>query len=68
MQKIIREHKDMIGHISPRDFYVAMKEISEKDDRENAHMTADEIMCELLYSLGYGAGVGVFREMENWYS
>lgn len=38
------------------------------DDMEDAHIQADSLMCELLRSLGYGAGVDVFQSADKWYA
>lgn len=37
-------------------------------DPEAAHGEADDLMGDLLISLGYQEGVAVFRAMERWYS
>lgn len=37
-------------------------------DPEMSHIRADELMCELLETLGYGEAVKIFEEMEKWYS
>lgn len=38
------------------------------DDREGAHMTADELLCELLTTLGYVAVVQAWRDVPKWYA
>ena len=57
----------------PEEFERRMRECFSKDagghlDREVAHVDADDLMCELLKSLGYGAGVKVYEEEEKWHS
>jgi len=37
-------------------------------DPEGKHGRADDLMCKVLDSLGYGAGVKIFQDMEKWYS
>jgi hypothetical protein len=37
-------------------------------DKEGAHAQADDIMCDLLESLGYAEGVEIFRRAEKWYA
>ena len=32
------------------------------------HKDADDLMCEVLSSLGYIEGVRIFEEMEKWYA
>lgn len=41
---------------------------SEDFDTEEIHSKADEILCELLESLGYLKTVRAFRELPKWYS
>ena len=53
--------------MTPQEFAEKMK-ACESDDLEAQHVLADDLMCELLESLGYEAGVGVFREMDKWYA
>ena len=33
----------------------------------SSHEEADDLMCEVLKSLGYEAGVKIFEEMTKWY-
>ena len=53
--------------ISPNDFLERMKAI-ESQSPEYFHINADELMCDLLRSLGYGDAVDVFKNHERWYS
>jgi len=50
------------------EFLDRMSEIAKNGDQEAAHADADDLMCELLESLGYGDGVDVFRAMDKWYA
>lgn len=54
--------------MTPRQFAAAMKKIFVDQDPDCEHRDADDLMCELLVSLGYSAGVKVFREAEKWYA
>ncbi len=36
-------------------------------DEEESHPAADDLMCQLLSSLGYEAGVELFKESRKWY-
>ena len=47
-----------------------MNEIKSKyeDDEETAHYLADDILCDLLDSLGYTELVEVFYSIDKWYS
>lgn len=45
-----------------------MESLIECGDTENAHSRADEILCELLESLGYGKIVDLYYDVEKWYS
>lgn len=37
-------------------------------DIEGAHCTADEILCDLLLSLGYAETVKAWNEVDKWYA
>ena len=64
--------------LTPEEFTKAMKDISDKlanppkgnpyYDEEDAHMGMDDLMCDLLRSLGYGDGVDIFENTDKWYS
>lgn len=48
----------------------AIAELKEanKLDTERAHYKADEILCELLNSLGYQEVVEVYKDIYKWYA
>ena len=59
--------------MTKEEFYhkmLALKEeyIDEKDDKEDFHIKADDLMCNLLIELGYGQGVEVFLDTPVWYA
>lgn len=56
--------------MTPLEFEKKMMEIVVKYgvDHESAHGCADDLMCDLLRSLGYDRGVHIFERMEKWYS
>ena len=56
--------------ISKEAFLVRMKNIfySSGKDVEECHAAMDDLMCEVLRSLGYGDGVDVFEAAEKWYA
>lgn len=37
-------------------------------DPEAAHMNADQTLCDLLDSLGYGEVVEAWRRVDKWYA
>ncbi len=37
-------------------------------DNEEAHSKADDLLCEILESLGYGKTVELFKSSEKWYA
>lgn len=47
-----------------------MNEVKVKyeDDEETAHYLADDILCDLLESLGYTELVEVFYSIDKWYA
>jgi hypothetical protein len=56
--------------MEPREFTERMKSIAEPHhaDEEAQHGNADDLMCEVLRSLGYEEGVRLFEEMPKWYA
>lgn len=52
--------------MTPEDFKLKMLEISRNGDIEDAHSKADDLMCELLKTLGYTDGVAIFDSMDKW--
>ena len=42
--------------------------IGNKYDNEYNHIEADEILCKLLESLGYGDVVAVWEKIKKWYA
>lgn len=52
----------------PDDFRRKMEEINKGYDTEATHAEADDLMCNVLASLGYGGGVEIFRSMHKWYA
>lgn len=54
--------------ITPREFADQMKEFAKGGDLEVTHGMADDLMCKVLYRLGYGEGVEIFEEMDKWYA
>lgn len=45
-----------------------LQEISQNHDTEGGHVYADELLCEVLKSLGYTKTVEAFENMEKWYA
>lgn len=47
-----------------------MEQIYEREqmdgDMETTHGQADDLMCEVLRDLGYGAGVDVYLKLTRW--
>ena len=55
--------------MTPEEFRDKMLEIRETGgDPEATHGWADDTLCELLRSLGYGEGVAIFESLEKWYA
>lgn len=46
----------------------ALKAEQESDDNETAHGNADDVLCELLISLGYEDVVNEWHKVWKWYS
>lgn len=47
-----------------------MKELKEQfgGDEEAAHGRMDDLLCDVLRSLGYGAGIDIFDDQIKWYA
>lgn len=56
--------------MTPESFEIQMREILKHNagDPESAHYEADQLICDLLRSLGYGKGVAIFENMPKWYA
>lgn len=37
-------------------------------DHEHDHRVADDLICEILESLGYSEGIKIFKDMTRWYA
>lgn len=68
----MKENKKII---SPDEFKKKMKEIQIKLDagflvldKEEAHIQMDDLMCEVLSSLGYKEGIEIFQNTEKYYA
>ena len=46
----------------------ALIECDEHGDTEIAHCKADDVLCDLLSSLGYEDVVDAFRSIRKWYA
>jgi len=45
-----------------------LKEAQDNGDTEMAHSDADEVLCEMLDSLGYADVVTEYRLVSKWYA
>ena len=56
--------------MTPDEFKETMQKIADIEPLGDvhAHITADNLMCQLLRTLGYSEGVEIFENMEKWYS
>lgn len=68
IEALQQEQKQRHWVDTPEEFAKKMSRIAESVDAEADHVKADELMCQLLTSLGYGEGVKIFRDMYKWYS
>lgn len=48
--------------------YAKLKALEFNDDPEMAHIKADDILCELLLSLGCKRVVDEFGKLTKWYA
>lgn len=49
-------------------YKLRMIAIKESDDCELAHEEADDLLCEILESLGYKEVVKAYDDIEKWYA
>lgn len=54
--------------LTPEQFCSRMLAVADSNDIEASHVWGEDLMCEVLTSLGYGQGVAVFEDMEKWYA
>jgi len=54
--------------MTKEEFAEKMIEIRDEGDIESRHGHADDLMCKLLESMGYGEGVKIFYDMVKWYA
>ena len=45
-----------------------MKELNDKYDQERGHSKADDLLCEALEIYGEKDLIGLFYEVDKWYS
>lgn len=45
-----------------------VSDVEEHGDLSEPHETADEVLCELLRSLGYGDVVEIYDSFDKWYA
>ncbi len=45
-----------------------LKEQQANEDQEEAHIAADDILCELLTAIGYEDVVKEYEKIGKWYS
>ncbi len=45
-----------------------LSECMKKDDTEIAHVAADDVLCALLETLGYGDVVAEYKKVDKWFS
>lgn len=56
--------------MTKEEFAIRMNEIANNEnwDEEYTHIKADDLIIELLKSLGYDEGAQIFDDMPKWYS
>ena len=55
--------------ITPEEFKKRMQYILDTSrDPECDHLSADDLMCEVLCQLGYNDGVKIFDKIPKWYA
>lgn len=56
--------------MTPEEFANKMQQLknTKGHDEEGFHGDADDLMCELLRSLGYEKGIEIYDSIEKWYA
>ena len=54
--------------LTPQEFADQMREICNSGDEEALHVSADNLLTDVLTSLGYGDGVAIFNRTPKWYA
>lgn len=56
--------------MTPEEFEKEMITIRDRygSDYEGFHIRADDLMCDLLRSFGFNAGIDIFEKADKWYS
>ena len=60
--------------VTLRDFEIEMEGLVERKAEDydfglqELHEAVDDLMCETLISLGYSAGVEIFKNIKKWYA
>lgn len=54
--------------MTPEEFKNEMQKLDENGDTEVSHSNMDDLMCDLLESLGYKEGIKIFKASEKWYA
>ena len=52
--------------MTPEEFEQKMQELNKDCDTAVAHEDMDDLMCEILISLGYEKGVEIFKKKHKW--
>lgn len=65
-QKKINELLERLKTVTEKDYWPNCQ--NQKGDREDWHVEADNILCELLDYLGYHDFVEAFEEVPKWYA
>ena len=53
--------------MTPEEFAQRMHDVLFQGPEEGHH-EADDLMCQVLRELGYGAGIDFFERMGKWYA
>lgn len=69
-QRSLHREEKALPRVTPIEFANRMNGvfIAHSDDPETLHRVMDEVMCEMLETLGYTEGVNIFSEAEKWYA
>lgn len=57
----------MIEQIYINDYLDKLETLKKRTDHYDAHLEADDILCEILTKLGYNEIVEAYHQVHKWY-
>lgn len=68
MKKLVLTFKNDEDFMTPEEFETSMNLLNMQRDTETFHRSADNLICEVMKTLGYEKGIEIFQKRHKWYS